>query len=619
MRILRSLFLAGLALLWSCSKDTETPKETGAQTYTITVSAGEGGTVNTQGGTYEQGAKVTLTALPDAAYLFTGWSDGNTDNPREITVSANLTLIANFRLIALQAVVSRPISPFLEGTQAYSGTNLNLNQFDRVLGTHSSFWYIESELSQLNEWTAGRGYLTKDFNNDGFTDLFVSFLTSEQESVPFKMYLYNPGTQEFEDQSNRIQNNTGQPFNRKAMSADLNGDGILDVVAVSHPEREAEEFSYFDVVMSSGTGSWEQKTLEKRSRMANGPDDGYYHGFALGDVDLDGDIDIVMGMWHNTQEGITTYLNDGLGNFTPQRAMLVQSDMTWELETMSFTQELIDFNGDDCLDLIFWGSSDIVIKKGNCDGTFGPYYIQIPVNFGMDFRGMDLDQDGDQDLIILKDDYTDNQIIYVFENQSTTNEFILNEASSTPAPKFGIGYISLIDLNGDGKMDVVPAGPLRGYDDLDLTDGSLNPYYPNSPVLLSTGNFTFEIADNPILTPLEQISFNTANGTLRWKAAFPMQNDDASQPYDPNQVRGQIASWKIYYSNAPFTFAEETGVQVLTLASEAVQISTNTYGESQFSAALGDIAAEGVYIRIGSVDSRGIKSNLSYMVQLEGE
>jgi hypothetical protein len=84
-----------------------------------------------------------------------------------------------------------------------------------------------------------------------------------------------------------------------------------------------------------------------------------------------------------------------------------------------------------------------------------------------------------------------------------------------------MGYISLVDLNGDGKMDVVPAGPLRGYDDLDLTDGSLNPYYPNSPVLLSTGNFTFEIADNPVLTPLEQISYNTANGTLRWKAAFP--------------------------------------------------------------------------------------------------
>lgn len=38
------------------------------------------------GGFYEPGAEVTLEAKPDEGNVFAGWSDGNTDNPRTITV-----------------------------------------------------------------------------------------------------------------------------------------------------------------------------------------------------------------------------------------------------------------------------------------------------------------------------------------------------------------------------------------------------------------------------------------------------------------------------------------------------------------------------------------------------
>lgn len=61
----------------------------------ITVHAGTGGTV-TGGGEYESGSTATLTATPNTGYKFKQWSDGNTSNPRTITVTGNATYTAEF-------------------------------------------------------------------------------------------------------------------------------------------------------------------------------------------------------------------------------------------------------------------------------------------------------------------------------------------------------------------------------------------------------------------------------------------------------------------------------------------------------------------------------------------
>lgn len=47
-------------------------------------------------GEYEFGDTCTLTATANAGYHFVKWSDGNTDNPREIDVRKSMSLIANF-------------------------------------------------------------------------------------------------------------------------------------------------------------------------------------------------------------------------------------------------------------------------------------------------------------------------------------------------------------------------------------------------------------------------------------------------------------------------------------------------------------------------------------------
>mgnify|MGYP000830359211 FL=1 len=64
-------------------------------TYTLTVTAGTGGTVS-GGGTYNYGATATLKATASSGYHFVKWSDGNTNASRTVTVTGNATYTATF-------------------------------------------------------------------------------------------------------------------------------------------------------------------------------------------------------------------------------------------------------------------------------------------------------------------------------------------------------------------------------------------------------------------------------------------------------------------------------------------------------------------------------------------
>jgi surface protein len=90
---LLATFTAITAIIISCSKEEPTPEPI---KYTLSVSAGTGGSVSTTGGSYEAGASVSVTATPNAEYEFTGWSNGSTDNPLSVTVNGNTTITANF-------------------------------------------------------------------------------------------------------------------------------------------------------------------------------------------------------------------------------------------------------------------------------------------------------------------------------------------------------------------------------------------------------------------------------------------------------------------------------------------------------------------------------------------
>ncbi len=72
-------------------------------TYTLTIAAGTGGTTDPEPDSYEhyEGTEVTITAIPNSGYEFTGWS-GNASgitNPINITMDSDKSVKANFSAI----------------------------------------------------------------------------------------------------------------------------------------------------------------------------------------------------------------------------------------------------------------------------------------------------------------------------------------------------------------------------------------------------------------------------------------------------------------------------------------------------------------------------------------
>lgn len=68
--------------------------------YTITVTSDDTDLGSVSGsGDYDEGDTVTLTAVPETDCRFTGWSDGNIENPRTFQASASLNLTAYFEAI----------------------------------------------------------------------------------------------------------------------------------------------------------------------------------------------------------------------------------------------------------------------------------------------------------------------------------------------------------------------------------------------------------------------------------------------------------------------------------------------------------------------------------------
>ena len=130
--LLLSLYiLIVYGLIYSCSaeeEDTSPPPvvvqpqepEPDPTQYTLTVTAGEGGTVSTEGGTYDEGTDVNIIATPDEGYEFIGWEGKDfSETSIIITLSSNLSLQASFRKLILSKIqISSPPNSLLV-TQEY--------------------------------------------------------------------------------------------------------------------------------------------------------------------------------------------------------------------------------------------------------------------------------------------------------------------------------------------------------------------------------------------------------------------------------------------------------------------------------------------------------------------
>ena len=67
--------------------------------HDVTISSTEGGSVSNTGGRLAEGTVLNIDAIPAEGYHFTKWSDGNTDNPRAVTVeNSDISLEAQFEV-----------------------------------------------------------------------------------------------------------------------------------------------------------------------------------------------------------------------------------------------------------------------------------------------------------------------------------------------------------------------------------------------------------------------------------------------------------------------------------------------------------------------------------------
>ena len=679
-----------IVVLIACSKDVEEPV---LFTLTATANPTEGGTVSPNNGQYESGDVATVTAIPNAEYVFEKWTGGVTgtsssvsvtmtgnksvvanfikkqypltieiegegtvtetvikqglatdynsgtiveltaapkdgwefvewtgditsiENPTQITIDGSKTVKAIFKIKDLITEVTNVPAFFLTQVNSFvDGNNLNLSQLKQPLWIETNLIYNEQDVLANNDWVVPSDFLVDDFNNDGYNDVFFSYITGpERSKVPFTLMLYDDSSKSIVDKSSLIQNNIGQSFARKTVSADFNSDGVKDFVSASHPEHPDKEFSFLDIVISNGNG-WEQITLSKQSRRTDVYEDsGYYHGVDVGDIDNDGDIDIIVAMWHNPEKGVSLWRNDGQGNFSEENKIIkLKSGADLDKENSSFVVDLLDFNSDGCLDLVYsWGPT--LIKTGNCDGTFGPEFLEFEVGGHGGALAYDLDNDNDNDLIFRKE--TNGEVsISIYENNGD-NTFTF----SNNFPAQGIGEpIDLKDINNDGKLDIIGRDAHPWGDENYLNEDFNRGVDTGTKVLLSNTPFDYSVNEYPITSQIEGIKFNNEKRKLEWSSAYLTNIKDANpleQPHLEN-LRGSIQKWIIYKSDNPFYHIDDnvTIYEIEDLEIEKEKLTNNVF---KYSFEI-EGRVEGYY-RVGYIDTNGVINALSYEIKLSFE
>ena len=90
-----TIIILSFVIVQSCSTEEEESVAPVVQTpqpepelikYTLTVSAADGGTVSTEGGTFNAGTELTITASANEGYRFDGW-EGNDSNENTLTLT----------------------------------------------------------------------------------------------------------------------------------------------------------------------------------------------------------------------------------------------------------------------------------------------------------------------------------------------------------------------------------------------------------------------------------------------------------------------------------------------------------------------------------------------------
>ncbi|MBI1266535.1 MAG: hypothetical protein GC193_03785 [Cryomorphaceae bacterium] len=162
------------------------------------------------------------------------------------------------------------------------------------------------------------------------------------------------------------------------------------------------------------------------------------------DVNGDGSLDVIA-----TKFGVAEMVwcaNDGLGNFGPKNIISTSATSIFSLHSAD-----IDNDGDmDLFSTNNGSSSSISLYRNDGLGNFGlPELVTNEVISPRDVETADLDGDGDLDLISAS--VGDNKFAW-YENDGTGTFGVQNVLSSTA---IGANALVIFDADGDGDLDIV--------------------------------------------------------------------------------------------------------------------------------------------------------------------
>ncbi len=162
----------------------------GTPQYTITVLPNDPalGTV-TGGGTYPQGSTIEISATPFENVAFRSWDDGNTDNPRSITVTGDMTFTALFEAIQpgeTYTITVRSENPLM-GTVYGSGT-YPVNTIINIGASPNQGFYFSG-------WQDGDMNNPRTITVTGDAEYVASFSTNP--TVTYTVTVYYDETQGF--------------------------------------------------------------------------------------------------------------------------------------------------------------------------------------------------------------------------------------------------------------------------------------------------------------------------------------------------------------------------------------------------------------------------------------